>query len=242
MSAYSAAVLADSPYVYYRLNETSGTALTDSSGNARGATLTSSLPPGSTASLLAADADPCITFDYNAVLGPLRADGAAGSGYTTAPLTCEFWIKPVDLTTSGGVCMPVSCNVGGTNGWVTYYAPSTGVWHWLIQNINDYAFTAAAVAGVTQHMVFVASTVPDVSLYVNGAFSQTIATGNIVSGGDIIIGNQNSLGHPIKAAVDEVALYSTALSPTRIAAHYAAATALPSQAGINFLRQGDRRA
>lgn len=58
---YSAEVLADSPLVYWRLGESSGTTATDASGNGRSGTYTTPLTL-SAASLLGSDANTSVDF------------------------------------------------------------------------------------------------------------------------------------------------------------------------------------
>jgi len=61
MSLYSATILADSPQAYYRLNESSGTVATDSSGHGYNGTL-SGINAYSQAGAIVGDSDTAITF------------------------------------------------------------------------------------------------------------------------------------------------------------------------------------
>lgn len=235
MSAYSAAVLADSPAVYYRLGETSGSTVADSSGNGRNLTYASALPPGGASSLLPADtADGAVTFDRTAALGPTRTSYTANDTlFDAGPLTVEFWANFVDLSSStSDRCTCVAYTVGAGLGWTTYALATTGVWRWTNQGVADFSFTAAATAGTTQHVVFTTSNGTDCSLYLNGSLSQSI-TGitafNATGSSQLSLNSETTTGNSKgRVTLDEVAVYTTALSAGRIAAHYSAGTSAPT--------------
>jgi hypothetical protein len=83
-SAYSAAVLADSPLAYYRLGEASGTTMTDSSGNSRNGTYAGS-PTLGAPGLVTGDSDTAVTFNGTSQ----QAQVAFGSWMNTTALTLE---------------------------------------------------------------------------------------------------------------------------------------------------------
>lgn len=227
MSAYSAAVLADSPQFYWRLGEASGTAIADSSGNGLGATLSASMPPGGVASLLAGDtADGAIAFDRTGALGPLSADGAAGTNNDAGPLSVEFWANFIDLTTSNAKSFVVSNNLGSGQGWAINYN-GTG-WEWTSMGVDGRTFSEVPVPGVTKHMVFTTPDLQTITLYVNGALSQTVGPmgAPTSTGGSFATLNYQRGGSNYgRIKLDEVAVYRSVLSAGRIAAHYAAAAA-----------------
>lgn len=234
MSAYSTAVLADSPDVYYRLDETGAGPLVDVVA-AHNATANATIVSAS--SLVPMDSDAAVTLDYTG------AFFKGTTAYTLAqqPMTVEFWINPTALTTNSGWPVVVSCTNNATNGWAAQYQVTTGLWTFTTCGVNDYAFTAAAVAGTTQHIVFVFKASNDVDLYVNGAFSQTISNATPMSAttGFVTIGDSQALGRNMRGTVDELAIYKSALSAVRIGAHYTAGTvAAASGHGLLLLGVG----
>lgn len=234
MSVYSSAVLADSPDVYYRLDETSGTAIADSSGNGRGLVANAAIS-GAAASLLSGDPDGAILFDY-AANAPTLAQASPQFFVAQDGMTVEFWIKPTSLVTSAAAVAVIVCsgNGPGTQGWAAYFTDTTGVWHFIKQNVADYVFNTAAPAavGTTQHMAFVvAANGLSVDLYQNGVLAQSRVTAAMVaaSAGTFVIANNiTGTTHNPKAVIDEVAVYKSALSAGRIAAHFAASSQVAS--------------
>jgi hypothetical protein len=224
VSAYSVAVLTDSPDVYYRLDETGAGPFVDVA-NAHNAT-----PDGTivtAASLLVTDADAAAKFD------PATTLTQATTGYIVAqqPMTVEFWINPASLTGSiGGTSIVLGhTNSTGTNGWICDYVDSTGVWQWTLSAVAFYPFASAVKAqiGVKQHIAFVL-TASTVELFVNGASQGTIAVGTMVAAtGHLVIGSSEfstaNRQRP-KATIDEIAIYKSAISGARIAAHFLAGT------------------
>ncbi len=207
---YAQQVLADSPGGYWRLNDSSGT-LTDSSGNGHNLATVTGLTYG-VASLMTTD-----TAD--------KAISNAGAGYgssaaytpNTPPFTVEGWVKH----TSSGVYQRFAAV---HNAWQAGIS-SANKWTLTAAGVLDYEFAATATVNVTYHAVFVFDTSQDVSLYINGAFSETVAgTTNPNSGDKFVIGakDANTGSENWIGIIDEVAYYPSALSAGRIAAHYAA--------------------
>lgn len=234
MSAYSDAVLADSPDAYFRLNDTGSGAFVDMAGHV------SDLTPNGTivsAPSLIADSDASAKFDSAA--GTLQH---ATSTYTSSqiPLTVEFWCKPASLTGSGanGSSVVVSC--GLTGGWAVEYLNTTGVWQVTYESVAFYPFTGTtpAAIGVVQHVVVVMRTATAADLYVNAVFQATVTTGTLAATTNkLCIGRYDTFGSGFpQATIDEVAIYKNVLSATRIMVHYR--TGAPVQAGANFERRG----
>lgn len=226
--AYVAAVLADSPLVYLRLDEASGTSCADASGNSRTGTTvntpTRNVTPGSggvgngKAVTLASASSQKITIPSASVF----------NGRTVFTLEC--WVKFTSLPAAGGggfawlvakdhswnfafwndagptpklYCNPSHFGSGGGARTVSW-SPSTGTWYHLVVTCDG----------------------TDTKFYVNGVqqgATQTLSVGTPDAGtsSDVEIGAINSGGY-LDATVDEVAIFPTALSATRIAAHYAA--------------------
>ena len=91
--SYSAAVLADGPLAYYRLGDSSGTTMTDSSGNGRNGTYAGS-PTLGAPGLVIGDTDTAVTFNGTSQ----QAQVPYGSWMNTTSLTLEAIIKPTSVT------------------------------------------------------------------------------------------------------------------------------------------------
>lgn len=224
MAAYATEVLADSPDVYYRLRDTGPGPFVDLiAGN-------NATPNGAivNAAGLIDEEGPAAKFDSAA--GTLQH---ATSGYTVSqiPLTIEFWVNPQSLTgtTPNPSSVVVSC--GLTGGWAVEYVNTTGLWQVTYETVAFYPFTGTtpAAIGLTQHVVVVLRTATAADLYINGVFQATVTTGTLAATTNkLCLGRYDTFGSGFpQATVQEVAIYKSALSAARIAAHYAAGIAFP---------------
>ncbi|CAB4736415.1 MAG: hypothetical protein F2681_12780 [Actinobacteria bacterium] len=227
---YAAAVRADNPSIYWLLDETTGTSAADFSGNGKNGTYT----PAYTMN----QADGLATNAGTAVL--LGAAGRIVCNTSVAnptALTLEMWFKT--NTTTGGKLIGFESTTGATsptsdrlvymrnNGRIVYggWGANTvittpaakvyndNVWHHLV-------VTATGASGGTQTS----------SIYIDGALTisgTTTATTNYtgfwrVGSGTIGTGGTFPTSATFAGTVDHIAVYTTVLTSTRIAAHYAA--------------------
>lgn len=221
--SYTSEVLADSPDVYFRLDDTGAGPFVDVIA-AHNATSSGTIINGS--SLIPTDADASTVFD------PTTTCNKAVTTYTVSqrPLTVEFWITPANLTGSAAAGASVAVQCGMTGGWSIEYLDTTGIWRMTYQGVAFYPFTLStpAAIGTRQHVVIVLNSANTVDLYINGVFQQTLATGALGATANklTIAGQQTVAPARAKATIDEVAVYKSALSASRILAHYTAATVL----------------
>lgn len=221
--SYSSEVLADSPLVYLKFDETSGTSLADASGNSRAATLggsgstlaTASLGTGIAGTSITVNGSGTITIPHDATLDAVTS------------FTAEFLMK----SSTGGSSYRYLARKGeGGDGWCIRYHNN---------NFNPFAYTsggiifpsdtAASLAdGVTHHIVLTLNGAV-LTLYIdNSAATSATGTGTQATNvSDIKIATAGWDGPGYVGVVDEFAFYNTALSTTRIAAHYAAVPAAP---------------
>lgn len=224
--AYSDEVLADSPVLYFRLNETSGTTLDNlGSAGATGDATTNSTVVTATG-LLSSESDPAQTFDSDAA----TYKATSGYSFSQEPLTVEFWIKPISLTPFGGAnAAVVVSSAAATTGWSVSFIKNTGVWRFTSHSKKDYDFASvtAAQAGVTQHLAFVLDTDHDVSAYENGAFVEKVThtAAPAATTEPFTINARTGITAGGRFTIDEVAVYGTALSEARLLAHHEAGTA-----------------
>lgn len=228
MATYADQVLADSPLVYYRFAETSGSTYVDSSGNGRDGTWVSSSVLKGQSSLLNSQPD-----GKSAILPAATANslGSATVGDLTTGktgLTFEAWIKFGDtFPTSGShTILTMNGNQGlglTVNNSVLYLGARHNT------NTTSTSTTAPSgttpVAGETYHFAVVfedlGSTV-QIRQYVNGSLSSTSTASTITNllawaSGTVVVGMTN---RTYSLQIDEAAIYPTALSASRISTHY----------------------
>jgi hypothetical protein len=218
LSGYAAEVAADAPVSWWRLGESSGTAAADQRGANAGTYVAG--PTLGAPSLLGTDtANTAVTFD-SATKSYVRVANSA-SLTIGSPLTLETWIKPAAVPAAGSfasvLTKPESYSLQ-FNGPLLEFT--------IIQNGTRKRLQAPSgtiVAGQTYHVV---GTYDGTTrrLYVNGA---QVATGALTGAATattnaLYMASWNGGTEFLKGTIDEVAVYSTALSATRVSAHYTA--------------------
>lgn len=243
MSFYSQAILADQPVAYYRLDEISGTAVNDSSGNSYNGTINGAVTMNQQGALVN-DSDAAMLFDgstaYLSLSSALKTDG-----WTAFSL--ESWIKLTNNTFTGNPCVmandyPNSDHDGfqlflapASDGHAGYFAVANGTTTTQIQfgsgvlNANTWIHLVATYNGST------------IQVYVNGAQvgSGTFSGGVGTAAYPISVAHYPNDSGYLAATVDEVAIYGYTLSQQQITAHYNAALhpgIVITSAGLNLLR------
>ena len=222
-STYSSAVLADSPVAYWRLGEAAGAAsVADSSGQSHTATVY----PGATlgvASGLPNDTDTAASL--NGSTGYLRGTDTVAVG---ADFTVEAWVKANSPTASGTIF-----SINGTGGVRTLQL-NGGQFVGMTSHAStwtSYSVMAPKVdASKWHHVVYTIQGGSVLRLYVDGvaAGSKTLTNRGTFSGRPVIGWSDSTWLSKFAGSVDEVALYPTALSAVRVAAHYAASATSPA--------------
>lgn len=222
-TGYAAEVLADSPAGYWKLNE-SAFNLADSSGN--GLTITSGSSSG-TYTIAGGQTTPMgeTSNVYN--------DGDTAVVMTTAntrPYTLECWFYP---TSNAGGCIIQRGNSGAADGMGVGIGGSDHTFGTdgleVIVLISNVAWRPTGYSlpslNAWYHIVVVDNST-DLRVYVNGTLEATLATtAPITAGNEMHIGRINAGGYYIVGSICQVAVYSSALSSTRVSAHYAARNA-----------------
>jgi hypothetical protein len=231
--SWSSEVLADSPLVWWRLDDNNAPGvgpMADSSGNARhGAYASSNDPTYLQPSLVPSDANYSSYFtglDWGQIVDAAWMD--------VATYTLEAWYKPANAP-------------GAEEILVNRYSATTSQRTWLLRRSAagklalyhyDTGGTQRVTTGATtllQNVAYhLAATVDgsgNVVLYVNGAVDGTgtygVAARSAVAA-SIRVGDYNGgVSQPAVGYLDEVGFYGTALSGARILAHYTAGTAVP---------------
>lgn len=221
MSAYTVAVLADSPNLYLRFNDTSGSTCVATVGNnGTYANNSGSFTLSQTGALTAGgDTDLAVKFATNA-----ECDGSGGSHNACQDVgdifTIEYWLKRETI----GITEIVFLNDDQPACIESFINSSNQL------TLNQYntagicsSTTTIVADGVFHHCVITKSGAT-VKIYIDGVdrtgsvSNQTFS--NPVHGWKLF-------GTSGTSTIDELALYPTALSAARVLAHYNAAQASP---------------
>ena len=214
---YPQAVLADSPAGYWRLQETSGTTAADSSGNGNpgtytgGYTLGESGPFGSEKGALFDGSTGYVTVPSAAIL------------QLTSPFTLEMWAKVYSLSQVD------TYTLDKDNDYALIYGYAADSYAFYSQAVGAPSDTATLIPIADANWHYVAMTYDGATMvgYLDGAskvsVAATFACGKTTDPLTIAVtsnaGVRNGYYH---GTVAEVAVYPTALSAARVAAHYAA--------------------
>lgn len=224
-SPYAEAVLADSPLLYYRFDESSGSVALDSSGNGTNATYsTAGVSLGQTA-LTLDDAGHSVQFadagtgqvagSYFLPPGAYTLEGWIKATLPTAPLFAFYAYGPSRATTvmvGGGGTPSLQCNT---------YTPSQAY---------EFLGSRPLADGTAHHWALVQPNSLDPStwqLYVDGVLDSgstfaTVATSVQWQPLGVWVVGFGGQGTTSQATLDEWAYYGRALTAAQVAAHYAA--------------------
>lgn len=213
--SYRTEVAADSPTRQYLLDDTSGTAAVDNIGGTS-ATYNGS-PTLAATSLIASGGGTAVAF------------AAASSQYLVLPiafaanaaLSFEIWFK----WTSGTAIVRDNTSSAGTilgfdNGGTFTVRVAGGT-------LSTSKTTAQVQDGNTHHLVVtrVAGTSRQTEVYLDGVSIASGLTGSGANTTDLRVARNGSIAAFSDLTADEIAFYSSVLSATRVAAHYAAGIA-----------------
>ncbi len=217
-SAYEAAVLADSPAGYWRMDAASGTTETDvaeSSDGTYGGTYTLGA-----ASLLTTDANAAVSFSN----GSLTVPDVAALRLGGSDITIEAWVKfpsVAAISFTGLILTPDS-------GFAMGFNSATSI-RWALGTSSPAAMTIPTLVDDTPVHLAIVRSGGTVTVYTDGVSRGSSATGVGATDAAAGLTLANTVGSwglnipPNGTVLDEVAIYPTALSGARIAAHYAAA-------------------
>lgn len=227
-SAYAAAVLADAPLQYLKMNETSGTTAADSSGNGKHGTYVGSPTLGAAA--LFPGGGTGVTFDgVNDIV-------QTGSLAITAEAACtvEWWMAPtsaIDKDSAAKIVYVPNTSDSAGNYFATgaISAALTNEVLTVVETTNTHrrAYTTATVGAISTaaHHVVVRWSGSAWTIWLDGV--QVDNAGSMAASGwpeftnGRFGGRDSDLYFPGRCG--HLAVYAGALSDARIAAHYAAA-------------------
>ena len=215
---YDAVVAVDSPWGYWRCNEASGTTLADSSGNGRNATLSAAADRYQTPGIVGSGID--VTGQY--VTLPATASGLSGGSVSVEMLvtpTSLYGGTPTDFFGFGGETRFARHSDSGQPFGVIQTMLGTGAKNTsppVVQN------------GQPAHLVWTYNSSTGATvLYRDGVavHSFTSPTGGFNFSGTTRLLWAQYGGRELHGRVQRLAVYNSAISGARVAAHYAAATA-----------------
>jgi len=255
MSAYSDVVLADSPIVYYRLGEPSGTTADNAEGTAARDGTYRNAPTLGVTGLLTGDADTAVNFAAASSQDVWLDTGNMPAG-SSGGVSIETWAKwgtiPVVDTTQTIATWAANGTTGNARlQWRWFDATHQWFHYDFTDGTNSVEATSLdtllgawlPTVGVAYHIVVTHDyTAKTVTFYVNrtdiGTASQPSGYGvgiAVPSGSWLSVGSYAS-NYCFDGTLDEVAVYNSVLSPTRIAAHYTAG--IPAVPGITQVTMG----
>ena len=227
--AYNAEVVGDSPYFYWRLDETSGTTMADSStGPSRpGTLLAQTATLGQTGALTSENPNRALGLTMGVV-----STNQPVAGPTT--FSVEAWVKSGSNT--GGRILGFG-NGSGMNPSATtdrqlYLAPNGKVYFGVGSNKTTVASTSAINNNQWHHVVGTYTSGSNgMKLYVDGAYQgQATATPQNFSGywragaEDLNGWAGNPTDDYFEGSLDELAVYTKVLTPAEISSHFTNAT------------------
>lgn len=221
MTQYSDVILADAPLVYWHLSETGAGSFHDAGSANRSLTKVGSTWPA-TPGLVVADNDGAATLPNTG--GSNDANCAAITG---SVLTIEFWFMCTAPPAGGQL---LSCS-NGSNGWFIGLdnagaGNQKGRWLFQLPGVGGAGIWTANAASGTEYYAAFVHTGGSTSFYLNGLFISTIATGTMLSSAALFMVNgwgfATGAGMITSGAItlDELAIYTTALSGGQVAAHF----------------------
>ena len=230
-SDYSSAVLADSPWLYWRLGETTGTTAADTSGNSRTGTYTGTATTSyalNQSSLITGTNPSCAFAIASGVHGHVVGPGTLD--LSTSDYTVEFWVNLATTSTEFAGLFSKG-KAGGSSSDFSVQRDAALTRGLLFHGTTSIQITnlwSTLAGGGTKHVVILyTNSTKAVEVYINNvSFFSGTHTVNPGYASDRLIRLASSRD-PLTATgtYDEFALYTTRLSAARVEAHYNAGIA-----------------
>jgi len=255
LADYPSTILADNPVAYFRLEETTGADVYDSSTNGFIGVIDFNSINSPTLGLPGIDTNSFsfaygpggagdygqIDVPFNVLLAPPAADAVHGAAFSA-----EVWLQPTTQPASGSYCVPLADNgpygsgsYSGSSGWNIYQSPGpASFWIFDMRPNSFQQFTTPIVLLEWYHLAVTYSG-SVFTYYINGVSQGAFADATYIAnpGYDLYVGSGPNTGwQPFQGGVDEVALYDYELTAAQIANHYQVGTnsfrAVPTPASI----------
>jgi RHS repeat-associated protein len=215
---YASTILSDAPVAYWRLGEASGTSATDATGNGISGTYaggyTLAQPDG-----ISGDPDPAVALNGASGLVDVKPFPALKPG---SAVTVEAWINPTGVP--GGAIF-ASPQQGISGGYVLNFVNAGHVRVNIAPAVGSWTVADSVTVPPAGKWTYVVGTWDGASvrIYVNGVLEATQPAATMVYGAtstDPQIGRYN--GASFGGSIDEVAVYSRALTAAQIMSHWSA--------------------
>jgi len=225
LQRYAAAVAPDAPELWYRLNDTSGTTATDSATAPHNGVYQGGVTLGASGITSTPEVSAAVTLN-----GSSSYISNAYKWTNPQTFTLEAWVKTT--TTQGGLILGFGSTATGAAGSYDrmIYMANTGQIYFGA-GANKTIYSPRDYNDGNWHLIDATLGAGGMALYIDGAL---VASNSTVTEAQVYNGywrvGYDSLGgwlsHPtsnyLAATLDEVAVYPTALTPARVAAHYLA--------------------
>jgi hypothetical protein len=222
--SYQAEVAADAPILYLRLGESQGPTAVDQTGHANGTYPSTGITYGAPGAV-AGDADTAITMDgTTAISMPPGFDFAE-----FAPFTVELWANQTAQPGYGFTLDHASYDQGTRNGWSLLLAAEQVSFERFRDNMTNGAVanSVGPLSMGTYHHVVITFDGGQLTLYIDAVVASlnSVIVGLPTGSFRWSIGRMNCdcSGLGFVGSLDEVALYSSVLPASRVAAHFHAA-------------------
>ncbi len=222
---YPLEVLADSPLMYWRLGEQAGTVAMDSSGHVRNGTYVNS---GS----ITFGVPGYLSGDSNTAVSFASADSveiAHDTWMDTSNFTLELFVQCTSLSGNRMIASMYSGN-NTSSRFNIYTNNATDIAARLVSGTTgtDFATVGAGIVINTPYHFAITYDGALVKMFTNGVERSSTSYSSVINAGTLKMEFANGLYNDLLGRLDEIAYYGTALSPARIAAHYAASQPPPS--------------
>lgn len=228
-SSYAATIMADAPNAYWRLGETSGTVLVDSTQNANNGTYAGGFTLDQPGAILG-DPDGAVRFDGST--GDARAPNSASLSLTGA-ISVEAWVKwtATAISAQNVINKGDGATATGTSYHLAYVPGCTGCglgFYTFIGNGFTCACQSSALpAGQWFHLVGTRTASGQLSFYVNGALVASNSDGgsalnSVAAGVGLAASGSGTSLNALNGTIDEAAIYPAALTGAQVANHFQA--------------------
>jgi large repetitive protein len=222
--SYNAAVLSDAPVAYWRMGEASGATMADQSTNGNNGVYQGGVTLGQPGAI-AGDGNTAVALD--------GASGAAivpsSASLQLNKVSIELWIKKRTESGSGVYVAKnfVGSGVAGSGWFQLLNSDYTGRLAFRVTgDVDPVLVSSATLALNTWYYVVATYDGSAARLFINGKLDSTLpVVASPAQNADPLYIGRRADGFFNNTLLDELAIYPTALSADRIAAHWRSATA-----------------